>query len=643
MRRSLFARLLASYILLVLLTLLLLGAGLGVLFPHYELYTRAQELTRRGLQVAQLVREDDLLRQAQRDGRPVGLILDTLDQMMDARIWVTDHSGLIRLTSTPHRQWRGALLDQDDLALLLRGQRIVRRTNVPFGGPGITVAVPIVDETTGEVDGAVLLHSPLRGFWRSLANARALTLYAGLAAVAVATGMGYVLSRNLSRPIKDMTRAVHAMQQGDFGRRVEVSTWDELGTLAQGFNSLAARLGTTLDTLHREHGKMDAILRNMGEGVIAVDEQGRVMLVNPAFCRMVNLDPSQLLNRPLEELEALRPLLEPLRSPGGQDQPTQTVIPWGESTYLLTVTSLPAQDGEVSETAAGRIGVLRDITERERLERMRRDFLANVGHDLRTPLTTLRGFLQAVSEGVVDDMVSIRRSAKVMLKETLRLIRLVNTLVDLSRMQSGSFALKREPVALAPLMEDLLVPFLARAQERGITLEADVPADLPPLWADRNRLEQILSNLLDNALKFTRPGDRVMVSADLLPPTAEANARANGSPGSIQQARSVPGHPAGGPARPMVRIRVTDTGPGIAPEDLPYIWERFYKGDKARTHQANTGSGLGLVIVKDLTELHGGRVSAQSRDGLTCFEVTLPACLPSETGSKELSGPLSAH
>lgn len=634
MKRSLFARLLASYILLVLVTLLLLGAGLGILFPHYELYSRTQELTRRGVQVAELVREDDLLWRAQRDGRPVGMILDTLDQMMDARIWVTDHSGLIRLTSSPHRQWRGALLDQEDLALLLQGQRIVRRTRLPFGGPGITVAVPIVDEETAQVHGAVLLHSPLRGFWRSLANARMLTLYAGLAAVALATGMGYLFSRTLSRPIKDMTQAVHAMQQGDFGRRVEVSTWDELGTLAQGFNSLAARLGHTLDSLHREHGKIDAILRNMGEGVIALDEHGRIILVNPAFSRMVGLEASQLLNRSLDQLEALQPLHAPLTSPRGKKEPAQTVIPWGESTYLLTVTSLPAQDRgtgtaagaapAAGDAAVGRIGVLRDITERERLERMRREFLANVGHDLRTPLTTLRGFLQAVSEGVVNDMVSARRSAQVMLKETLRLIRLVNTLVDLSRLQSGSFALKREPVALAPLLEDLLVPFLARAQERGITLEADIPADLPPLWADGNRVEQIISNLLDNALKFTRPGDRVTVSAQALLPTQEAELHQSEGPDA---AGTEPG------TRPMVRIRVTDTGPGIAPEDLPYIWERFYKGDKARARQTNTGSGLGLVIVKDLTELHGGRVWAESRNGITCFEVTLPACSSPEPAS----------
>jgi len=474
--RTLFSRLLVSYIALVIATLLLLGGALGIFYGRFEMHRRIAELTERGHRIAAFVVEEGLFDEGVPRLRSITPVLDTFDEVMNTRIWLADRHGLIRMTSTSQRQWRGVTLDWDDLKRLTQGEVIARETNLPFLGPGVSVAVPIPGDIEGTVIGAVILHAPLRGFWTNLRDAQALTIYAGLIAIGLATAMGYYFSLRISRPIEEMTASVKAMQQGDFEVRVDETPPGELRTLAQGFNSLAAQLG--------------------------------------------------------------------------------------------------------------------------RVEQMRRDFLANVSHDLRTPLTTLRGALQAIAEGIVTDPEETRASARMMLGETLRMIRLVNTLVDLSRIQSGSLELRIEPVDVAPFVEDLLVPFLVRAEERGVTLTASIPSDLPPLPADRDRLEQVLRNLLDNALKFVEPGGRVEVSASY-----DREARA-------------------------IALHVTDDGPGIAPEDLPHIWDRFYKGDKSRSRWLNSGEGLGLVIVKDLVEAHGGRARVQSGDDGTTFTVLFPVKPP---------------
>src|SRR5690606_32190530 len=222
----------------------------------------------------------------------------------NARILLIDRTGLIRMSTMPQNPARARLLEPDEAERLNAGGVVVRHGDLPPFGPGVSVALPSFDDEGGTptVAGAVFLFSPLRGFWTNLQEARTMTIYAGLLAIGLATAMGYTFSLHLSRPIKQMTASVQAMRAGDFRVRVDETPPGEIGELAQGFNSLAAQLGATIEALQRERRKVEAILHGMGEGVIAVDGDGRIIVVNPAFERMMGVEAAALLQRPAAEV-----------------------------------------------------------------------------------------------------------------------------------------------------------------------------------------------------------------------------------------------------------------------------------------------------------------------------------------------------
>ncbi len=491
--RSLSTKLLATYLFIVIATLLIMGIAMWVLFPHFEIRNRTAELTERGLEIAALAETNSWLYTIPYYNYR---ILRVLDSAIGANIWLTDARGYIHTTSFNLGNQAKEIVNPVNLeqyADFRNGEVVVRREK-SGDDLKLTVVVPVM-ASDGSVAGAVILESPLGGFWALLDKSRGITLGAGLIAICLATCVGIGFSRRLTYPLREIKHSVERLKKGDFTVRVKQISSDEIGMLAQGFNTLAAELGRTVSSLERQ-------------------------------------------------------------------------------------------------------------------EQMRREFLTNISHDLRTPLTTLRGFLQAITEGVIDDMPQVRKSADVMLKETLRLIRLVNTLFELSRLQEGSLVLNPEPVQISGVIEDLAVSFMILAEEKGVSIELDIPEnELPLILVDRNSFEQVITNLLDNAVKFTRRGDRIRISA-------EKATHADGRSG--------------------VLIKVTDTGPGIRSEDLPFVWERFYKGDKSRERSRagdDSGTGLGLVIVKSLVEAHSGYVDVQSDERETTFMVWLPQC----TGQPKLS------
>jgi two-component system phosphate regulon sensor histidine kinase PhoR len=345
---------------------------------------------------------------------------------------------------------------------------------------------------------------------------------------------------------------------------------------------------------------MEAILDGMLEGLVAIDASTEVILYNRAAARMFGLPPRPPHPRPrLIEItrdpeinEAFRAVLKS----GAPDRRRVEVLRRDRRLYALNVN--PIGLGSLESANAGAAGVFFDITELERLERVRRDFFANLSHELRTPLTAILAYIETLLDGALEDPQNNVRFMQIVQKHALRMQNLVRDITDLSMIESGEVSLRIEVHDLAQVVDEMVVLAGSRAEAAGVSVSNRVPRGFK-VCADRYRLEQILNNLIDNAVKFNNQGGRVEVAAE------------RGGDGS-----SI--------------VRVSDTGVGIPHAELGRVFERFYRADRSRSREAG-GSGLGLAIVKHLARAHGGDVTVESQQALgSTFSVMLPAC---EAGS----------
>ncbi|MDK2854836.1 MAG: two-component system, OmpR family, sensor histidine kinase ResE [Bacillota bacterium] len=586
MLKSIVSRLWLSVVLVVVALLLVLGLLLSQLFDNFYFNLQAQNLIEQGQNLGKLVLSSPSDAELLRD-------LALVEDFLNANVVIMDKSGLIQSVSPGmmwmHR-WGGQgrqRLTPPQAAAVLAGRTVVMRGYQPgVNATVLTVAVPI--KVADEVVGAVYLYAPLAPITRTIAAVRRLILYGILVTLVVATVLAFFLSRRISRPLIHMERAAQAMAAGDFSPRVNVRTDDEVGRLGQALNHLAEELARTLDALGAERDQLASILGSMTDGVITFDAGGAVLIFNP---------PAASYLAPLTELTA------------GQKLGVDISLPELEEAFRQVVETGAVQGAEVTAgakvlacrlaplrdprgTVRGVVCVLLDMTRERRLEEMRREFVANVSHELRTPLTYLQGYTEAILDGLAADPAEEKKYLKIILDETLRLRRLVSDLLDLSRIEARQLALEKGEVNLAELCREVAEKVRPLAEEKGIRLELNVPAALPAAWGNTDRLQQVLINLLDNALRHTRAGGKVEVTAE------------------------VQGE--------ELAVSVRDTGPGIPPEDLPYIFERFYKVEKART-RTTAGTGIGLAIVKGLVEAHGGRVWVESTPGRgSVFTFTLP-------------------
>jgi two-component system phosphate regulon sensor histidine kinase PhoR len=433
--------------------------------------------------------------------------------------------------------------------------------------------------------GAACVAMSLKAVDRRVSGIRravvSITLTMALAALLAAVW----LSRSISRPVAELSRAAERLAGGDYGARVRPGLSDEHGRLGDILNLLAERVRDAIGSLSREKAQLSGILANMVEGVVAVDGAGRILEMNPALCRLFGARREDCIGRPF--LEALRHntldvLLQSVLKEGS---------PHRDEVRLLAPEEMSFEAQAVPLDGGGAVLVLHDITRLRRLEAVRKDFVANASHELRTPLASIKAFAETLRTGGLDDADNRMEFVEAIEKDAERMARLVDDLLDLSSVESGRRAPKLERVALAEALEEVCVSLRPLADRRRVRLELRVPPGLA-VRADRDQLRQVLTNLLDNAVKFNREGGETAVSAD-----AQAG---------------------------RVRVSVRDTGPGIPEESLPRIFERFYRVDRARSRDLG-GTGLGLSIVKHIVEAHGGSVGVESGLGKgSTFWFTLP-------------------
>ncbi|MDI6893277.1 MAG: ATP-binding protein [Bacillota bacterium] len=582
MTRTLFGKLFLSYVAVVLTTLAVVGVVLPRLFSDYYFSAKEAELVRKGQEIARVM---ELFGGGQLHP-PDQIWLQAMDQFLDARLLVVDASGLI-LATTSQRTPRGMRLAPGEGAGCLRGQ-IVRSLgfNPRFGEEMLSVAIPL--EAGGQVVGGLVLNAPLTGLNATVSSVRRLIFYAAGGAIVLAGVVGYLLSRSISRPLREMSRTALEMARGNFRQRLAVARDDEVGQLAANFNHLAAALDRTVTALADEKARIENILSNMAEGVLATDSEGELVMINHRARYLLKIG-EEAIGRPVGELPDAAALADLVSGVLASGTPDAVEFDTRDALLVAHASALSGCGG----SASGVVVVLQDVTELMRLEQLRRELLADVSHELRTPLTSIQGFVEALRDRVVDDEDTRDRYLATIHEETVRLNRLIRDLLDLSLMQSGGTRWPVGPVDVRPLVERVVASFAPRITEGGIVSRVSIPGDPLLVLGNEDRLEQALTNLVANAVQFTPRGGQVEVFAER------------------QGTRVI--------------IGVRDTGPGIPPEDLPRIWERFYRVDKSRTRSSG-GAGLGLAIVKQIVEAHGGTVSVQSRPGEgSLFTLALPA------------------
>ncbi|HET9994889.1 MAG TPA: ATP-binding protein [Candidatus Acidoferrum sp.] len=440
---------------------------------------------------------------------------------------------------------------------------------------------------------------PVKAVDQELWEFRKRVWLASLVMLLVTGTASLLFSRSFSDRVERLTQFSRRVAEGDF-RPIEADrSGDALEALAVSLNETAARLDRTIRTLTEERNLSSAILGSMVEGVAVVNGSERLVFANPGFTEILGLDVPPQSGSALVEVVRQTELIEAVRQVLEGEPRVEAEIVTGtlrQRFFAATVASVRAAD------ASGAVIVLHDITELRKLERVRRDFVANVSHELKTPLTAVQGFTETLLAGAIDDPQNRIRFLEIILEHSRRLARLTDDLLKLSKMDADRLELEIHRLGVSQFVESCIETAQRPAAEKDLRISVNLQEHLPDVAADRRRLAEVLQNLLDNAIQYTPPGGQIMVSA----------AADNGE----------------------VEFTVTDTGIGIPQADQPRIFERFYRVDVARSREVG-GTGLGLAIAKHLVETHGGRLWVESEVGRgSQFHFTVPIFDPERANGR---------
>jgi two-component system phosphate regulon sensor histidine kinase PhoR len=465
------------------------------------------------------------------------------------------------------------------------------------------VAVPVHD-STGFV-GVLRASQPLVSVYEALRTFAGRLVAAGIAVAAVVVLLSLGIAQRLSKPLKDITAGAERFAQGDLSQGIEIPNTREAARLAAAMNAMAEQLDERIRTITRKSNEQDAILGAMVEGVVAVDQDENVIMMNDAAGKMLGVDPMEARGRSIQEAvrnsELQRFIAGLLDSRSSHDGEISASVSFeGERHIVVHGTTLRGSRGDLK----GVLAALHDVTELKKLENLRREFVANVSHELRTPLTSIKGFVETLLDGAVDNREDRVRFLRIIGNHVNRLSSLVDDLFTISRLEkegtSGGIVL--EPSAISPLVSDAVEVCVPLAQEKGTTVEVSCDSSLRANL-NASLFEQALINLVDNAIKYSDSGSRVSISCEV-------------------RGREI-------------AVAVSDNGPGISPQHHARLFERFYRIDKARSSKMG-GTGLGLSIVKHIMNVHGGRVSVSSEVGAgSCFTIFVPAAAGTSEGPRE--------
>ncbi|MDQ0183877.1 ATP-binding protein [Cytobacillus sp. FSL W7-1323] len=438
---------------------------------------------------------------------------------------------------------------------------------------------------SNESDGAVFIYQSLEVMQETTESTTKFTLLAAGVAIILTTIFAFFLSTRITAPLRKMKEAVTAASRGNFDTKVPYLSKDEIGDLAITFNRMGRQLKYNIDALSQEKEQLSSILSSMADGVFTFSKDGEIVITNPPADRF-------LRNWSYEREDGLTNsvpayVMELFQTAVNTESESIGEVNIQGRTWVMIISPL------YNETyIRGAVAVIRDMTEERQLDKLRKDFIANVSHELRTPIALMQGYSEAIVDDIAGTEDEKKEMAKVIYDESLRMSRLVNELLDIARMEAGHIQLIREAVEVKSFILKVTRKFQRLAAEKKIILAESL--EDKGVWAsfDPDRMEQVLTNLIDNAIRHTPEGGQVTV---------------------VQRSNEK-----------GLMIEVVDSGSGIPEEDLPFVFERFYKADKART-RGRSGTGLGLAIAKNIVDTHKGQITVQSKIGHgTTFSIFLP-------------------
>ncbi|QFT89450.1 Sensor protein SrrB [Bacillus sp. THAF10] len=582
--RSVVGKLWITVLLLVSFVLFVLTILLLEFFENFHVQEAEKDLTQTAKKISLIMEQHDNIEISK------SIAWELVDEVSRVVIF-TDKN---EFEHSPHRDTGHLPADfftnDPELSLVFKDQPIVtKKTYIPeihstdeMQGEIMMVGIPL--HINEEKDGAVFVYQSLLAIKETTKQTTKLILLAAGFAIFLTTIFAFFLSTRITAPLRNMREAAFEVARGKFDTKVPILTSDEIGELGMAFNQMGRQLKFNINALNQEKEHLANILSSMADGVITLSKDGTILVTNPPAEKFLQAWFYQEGNASGEDLpEEVKTMFQRAVS---VEKEQSIELTYQGRTWVIVMSPL-----YTNTHIRGAVAVIRDMTEERRLDKLRKDFIANVSHELRTPIAMLQGYSEAIVDDIAETAEEKKELASVIYDESLRMGRLVNDLLDLARMEAGHHSLNYENVDLVWFIEKISRKFQGLAKEKSIRLQTEMDGSRE-IEIDVDRMEQVMTNLVDNAIRHTEDGGSILIKVKVL---------THG-----------------------VKIDVKDSGQGIPSEDLPFVFERFYKADKART-RGRAGTGLGLAIVKNIIEAHKGNITVHSKLGEgTTFSLFIP-------------------
>ncbi|MDC3415414.1 ATP-binding protein [Aquibacillus salsiterrae] len=580
--RSVVGKLWFTFLLLVSVVLAILSFLLLQFFQNFNIVEAEKDLMQTATKITVLIEQYD-----DRD-----FIIETADRVKDlsSRIVILFDDGDFWISDSTDdklpaisRSW---IASENDLRQVMEQEAQVKKQKTI---PDSNDEVMIVGKPVEGKGGAVYVYQSLRAVKETTEQTTQIILISAGIAIVLTTVFAFFLSTRITSPLIKMREGAFELARGEFNTKVPILTHDEIGELAMAFNRMGRQLKFHINALRQEKEQLYSILSSMADGVITMNRKSEIIVTNPPAKKFLedwyyenNVVQPDTLESPTELKKLLQEVIE------SEKEISREIFIQGRS-WVIIMSPLYDQT-----YIRGVVAVIRDMTEERKLDQLREDFIANVSHELRTPISMLQGYSEAIVDDIAESKQEKNDLAKIIHEESLRMGRLVNELLDLARMKAGHISLNRENVKLELFLKRIVRKFKGLCESKEIQLISELNVNTASISIDPDRIEQVLTNLIDNAINHTKDNGSVIVSV---------NEQSN-----------------------YLEFSIKDNGSGISQKDLAFVFERFYKADKSRKRKnGKTGTGLGLAIAKNIVEAHNGTISVQSKvnEGTT-FTFRLP-------------------